>query len=546
MGPYAEAQRADEEEELLPLELTAVGDEAPVEDGGASLRRVLIVEDDIADLSLIRRSLNKGGGRFEVFETSCAETALGILDKFHPDCILLDNLLPSCSGLEFVTRMTERFGRDFAALIMVTGDESQRTGIDAIKGGINEVVSKANLSCLDLGELVVRVLDARRAHQETGRRIYTEKLASLSSLVAGAAHDINNPAAIARLTLSAVTDTLANLDQEPKTFDREEIHRLEELVRAANDALAKIGMVVRGLERQTGTSLGQIHQLTLDQTVRTAAPSITALLSQGKQVVYRLNSPDSVVGDITQLARVVVDLVANALEAVEPGKVVEVTTRSDGELVELVVDDDGPGIDKDDEKVIFEPLYTTRRSRGALGMGLARAAAVVERHGGRMRVLRSPLGGARFEMCIPLFRGDSSPRSSSLIRRSRRVGQRLRVLVIDDDPGIRASYERVLNLQFDVQTVEGASAALALLESERFDVILCDVIMPGVDGVHFAQSLKQKRPEQAEALLFCTGGVLEAEQEKFLSGWSNGYLRKPLSASELTTCLLSFAKARIE
>lgn len=533
-----------------PLELTPV--EEPELSSGRSLAkpRILIVEDDVADLAMVRRALTRGGAvQFELFETSCAETALAVVEGFQPDCILLDNHLPNCSGLEFVSRMNDRYGPDFAAIVMITGDESQRTGIDAMKLGVSDLLSKSEVPAVDLSAFIGRVLEARKRRQAAGRRVYAEKLASLSQLVAGAAHEINNPAAIARLTLSAVGDALENMHESGmSTMDQTQLHRLEELVRAADEALARIGSVVRSLERETGTSLGQIHQLSLDQAVRSAQPTIAQLLEHGKQVSYSLNSSDAFVGDVAQLTRVVVDLVKNGLEAVEAGGTVEVSTSTDGDFVELRVDDDGPGVEKDRQALIFEPLYTNKRARGAgaLGMGLPRASAVVERHGGYMRVQRSPRGGARFEAIIPKFKGDTSPRSSSLLPRSRRTSQDgLRVLVVDDDVGIRASYERVLRLHFEVQTAGSSEQAMALIDQRRYDVILCDVIMPGVDGVGFAQQLRERHPEQAEVLLFCTGGVLEAEQERFLSGWSNGYLRKPLSANELTECLRSFAAARI-
>ncbi|HXS17215.1 MAG TPA: response regulator, partial [Polyangiaceae bacterium] len=226
---------------------------------------------------------------------------------------------------------------------------------------------------------------------------------------------------------------------------------------------------------------------------------------------------------------------------------VEVHCTAHESYVELLVDDDGPGIEPEMRVRVFEPLFTTRQSRGALGMGLARASAVVERHRGTLTVERSPLGGARFAVRIPTQVGEM-PRSSTRAYPLSGSDQapRARILIVDDEPAIRDSYRRVLRNHYEVDVAESSAAAMKLIATNRYDVILCDVIMPGEDGVSFAKLLSHNYPDQAKSLMFCTGGVLEATQERFLSGWSNGYLRKPLSAQELTDCLASFLKERLE
>ncbi len=526
----------------------------------SSVTTILIVEDDKADRRILRRRLERSGQRYVVHEASCAETGLALFSRVEPDCVLLDHHLPNCTGLEFLGRMSERGAPVNSPVIMITGDESQRLGIQAMKLGVAELISKQELDRVDLPGTVEGVIEIRDRNREAARKMYAQKLASLSQLVSGAAHEINNPAAIARLTLSAVSEAMTEREADgQKVVSFHEAERLRALVQAADDALGRIGLVVRELERQTGSALGHIQAVTLDQAVQSARPSIERLITRGHATKFFLDSEIPIVGDAAQLSRAVVDLVDNSLEAIAEDGVVEVRTISHDGFVELLIDDDGPGVEQELRERIFEPLFTTRRGRGALGMGLARASAVVERHGGTLSVERSPLGGARFAIRIPLHVGETLQSSYRYPASSRRQApstiptssptkdfSKARILIVDDEPAIRDSYRRVLRSRYYVDVAANASSAMEMIEQGRYDVILCDVIMPGEDGVSFARVLSDRYPEQAKGLMFCTGGVLEATQERFLSGWTNGYLRKPLSAPELTECLESFLNERLQ
>lgn len=505
---------------------------------------LLVIEDDDADRRALCRLLKKSGGRWVIHEANSAETGLAMIAQMEPDCILLDQHLPHCTGLEFLAQLAAKRSATNTPVLLVTGDQSQHLGVRAMKLGVAEVIPKAQLAQTDLNAVVESALELREKRSEDARRVYAEKLASLSQLVSATAHEINNPAAIARLTLSAVADALRAGPDGQVTMQAEDVTRLQGLIQVADDALGRIALVVRELERQTGSTLGQLHALQLDQAVQAAMPSIEGLMTGGAAVEFLLNAEAALVGDTLQLSRVVVDLVENALEAAPHDGRVVVATRSTRAYAELTVDDDGPGVDPELRDRVFEPLYSTRRERGATGMGLARALAIVQRHGGTLSVGRSPWGGARFTLRLPAAHNQSGPKSShrSVLPPSGEL--KPRVLIVDDEPAILESYRRVLRATYRVEIARDAEEALSLVRAESYDAIICDVIMPGTDGVTFAQRLADEYPEQAAALLFCTGGVLEAEQERFLALWGNGYLRKPLSADELRKCIADFLSER--
>lgn len=530
----------------------AMGNSAQYEDDGdvsggeprPRLTRIAIIDDDSADRKSICRLLSRAPIDYEVHEFSTAESALSYMDEVDVDCILLDVHLPNCSGVDFLDSLASKRGARRPGVLVVSGDDSQRVGVEMIKAGAQEFVQKADLDSVSLCEAIERVVLETRVQRRNERYAFSEKLASLNQLVASAAHEINNPAAIARLTLGAVEDMLkreGNID--PSRV--KEIEKFRDLVGAADEALARIGAVVRDLENQTGSSLGHIHCVSLDQVVRSAMPTVTTLDKGGRKISYSLGSPRTLMGDLPQLARVVFDVVANAVEATGNSGSIQISTIEHATFGELIIDDDGPGIPSSQLESVLEPLFSTRRSRSAIGMGLPRANATIERHGGELEITRSHWGGARIVIKIPFEYSETIPLSTpTSSKRHFTAGSRPRILIVDDEPEIRKSYQRVLNLDCDVDCAQDVREALSLLNVHEYDAILCDVIMPDQDGTHLAKVLLDRMPEQADGLVFCSGGVLHSQQQKFVSNWANGYLRKPLSAEELRTCLLDFIRRR--
>lgn len=514
----------------------------PSESEALAPTRVVIVEDDAVDRKSLRRLLQKAPVDYQVSEFGDAENALSYMAEVDVDCVLLDVHLPLCSGAEFLRRLASRHGAHRPGVLVVSGDDSQRVGIDMIKAGAQEFVQKGELDSVSLCEAIERVVMETRLQRRQEKYAFTEKLASLNQLVASTAHEINNPAAIARLTLGAVEDMLTK-DENKDPARLVELERFKELVSAADDALARIGSVVRELEQQTGSSLGHINQVSLDQIVRSAMPSIDTLPSSQRKIEYDLGAARPLMGDLPQLARVVFDLVSNAVEATDVGGIIRITTIEHESFAELLIGDNGPGIPTEQMESVLEPLFSTRRGRTAIGMGLPRANATVERHGGELEIGRSSLGGTQITIRIPF---KETPASTTRVSRlpSADSRTRARVLVVDDEPEIRKSYQRVLALDCDVDSAQDVVEAMRMVAENQYDAILCDVIMPGHDGTHLARMLLDEAPEQAEGLVFCSGGVLQTKQLNFVSNWSNGYLRKPLSADELRTCLLDFIERR--
>lgn len=507
--------------------------------GRVVVARLLIVDDDSADRAALRRALRRSADRFEVHEASSLEEGLEMFTRIEPDCILLDQHLSPNTGIDFLEWIAARGVVSHTPVIMITTDDSQRLGVDAMRLGVAELIAKRALPDVDLCAMVMALLELRDLRREEARRIYSERLQSLGRLVAQAVHEINNPATIVRLALARVGESIKN-----EQLSLDERLRLLELVGSADHALERIGMVARDLEDKAGLALGRYEQLSFNALLDEARLGIEQSPRRRGRLELEFESARSFPGDKGQLRRALIDLVENAFEAILPYGVVRVSTRADERSTELIVEDDGPGVDGELREAIFEPFFTSHPERGALGMGLSRASAIAERHGGRLSVERSTLGGARFVFRVPLeVRPDVTTPLSVPPPSSGPVG-RPRILIVDDEPQIRDSYRRILRMKFDVDVASSGREAYELICRRNFDLVLCDVVMPEEDGVRFAERLQLEFPGQAAVVLFCTGGVLESEQERFLSSWQNGYLRKPLSAEQLLVAATTFLSSR--
>lgn len=517
---------------------------------------IFIVDDDEVSLGRLRAHFGAALPEVKLVTwPSLAAAGAGLAER-QPECVVVAEHLLDGSGralLEFLTAASEKA----PPLIVATAESERRWAIrslssvaweyDAVSGRADSTPAR------DLIRVVGEMLERRGRRRDEIRRAYAERLGTLRRMFGRAAHEINNPAAIIRLALSAVRDALephaGERERDPsRTLSVDEIARLHELVQSGEDALGRITAGLRELESRAGLALGHQSSVTMNEVARAAEAWARGEPRASRvEILFDYGAEESFFGDREQLLHLVQDLLDNSIEAAGANGRVRVTTGIDAASALVTVEDSGEGVDAELLEDIFEPLFSTRFDRGALGMGLSRVWGIVERHGGTIVVERSTLGGARFVVSLPLDQGVEplSVASSQLVPSSR-TERGERILIVDDEPQIRASYSRVLRRRFEVDVAPSCQAALSLVRERSYALILCDVIMPGEDGVRFAEKLLAEHPEQANALLFCTGGVLEAPQERFLTMWENGFLRKPMSADELLNSVTVFIEAKSE
>jgi signal transduction histidine kinase/CheY-like chemotaxis protein len=367
------------------------------------------------------------------------------------------------------------------------------------------------------------VTELRRAQTQLQQ---ADKLAAMGQLVSGVAHEINNPAAI----ISGFAQTLMLDDLRPEQ---------REIVEMVRDEAMRIGQITTNLlafARMSGPerSLVDVNEL-VRRTFNLRAYHLNTL---NVQVDLELDATEPRVwANVSELQQLLLNLLINAeqaLETFEGPRRISLRTRAESHEVHIACRDSGPGVPAELRSRIFDPFFTTKPEGVGTGLGLSICYGIVKSHGGRIW-LESEVGhGASFEIALPLdLRTAPRPIPGD-------VGDRvpdaepLCVLVVDDEPGIRQATARFLNrCGIQVRAVSDGAEALRALRTREFDVILCDVRMPGMNGRDFLTRLREQAPRLVSTLIFATGDALDVDTAALLSDAGAPSLVKPFDFDAL-------------
>ena len=367
--------------------------------------RVLVVDDEEGFRQTLAKRLEKRGA--VVKQAGEGQAALRSLDLESVDVVLLDVKMPGMDGLSALERIRKQHPN--TEVILVTGQACTQDGVAGIKAGAFDYLSKP----IEIEQLISKIRQAfdklvrqQEQAQEAQFRsrmeqqlVATERLASLGTLAAGVAHEVNNPLAIINQFTGWLIDKVAKDDSmSPQT-------------RAALDmGLGKIEKNIQRAKRITHQLLSFARQNdavikefdlcaiasdVVELTRKTALDrnaTVNCICAEPKIMLW---------SDPYQLRQVVVNMVSNGLQAVEPGGVVNLTVGGDKEHAEVLVKDDGPGIAPENLERIFEPFFTTKPPGQGTGLGLSVSKGIIEKLGGRIEV-ESELGsGALFRVTLP-------------------------------------------------------------------------------------------------------------------------------------------------
>jgi signal transduction histidine kinase/AmiR/NasT family two-component response regulator len=394
---------------------------------------------------------------------------------------------------------------------------------------------------------VYRDLTAQRAFHS--KLLQTEKLAALGQLVSGIAHELSNP-----LTsiLGYAQRILARQDLPGRT---EEVRQISEEAERASSILRQLLLNAREtLPDRRLVSLNQIVQRAMDlQRFSLAAEKIRVQVDLDPALPL-------VQGDPGNLQQVLMNLVGNARQAIEQnGKagVIQLRTKKIGERrVLLEVADNGPGVPQAILARIFDPFFTTKPAGVGTGLGLAIVLSVVREHGGKVNVLSPPRGGAIFQIELPAatetaqdstlaspFPGWKKllPKAEEIVARGKNsapeseLGNGGRVLVVEDEPTVARLIADVLEDEgMRVEILMDGREALERASQQTFDLVICDMKMPGLDGQHFYKSLERSGNPLRKRFLFVTGDVIAAHTREFLDRHHLPHVAKPFRVEELT------------
>jgi len=364
------------------------------------------------------------------------------------------------------------------------------------------------------------------------RHELADRLASLATMAAGIAHELNSPLAVVLAQASYMLDELrrAETTGEPGLRAVVEAMQAQSELESAAHRIARIVTDLQTFAQPAPPLAGEADVgATVDQAVRSTADAlesrarVTARIAQGLRV--RVEEP--------RLAQILVNLLVNAAEAIAPGRAsantVEIAARADGGDVVIELRDTGCGMPEEAVARIFEPFYTTKPDR--TGLGLAICHGIIRSAGGRIEVESRVGEGSTFRITLPaVIRRGSGAAVVSVLASPPARG---RVLAIDDEPMVLQAMKRMLS-RHDMVCLDDARAALALLAGgDQFDVIFCDVIMPHMTGIELYERLLVAKPEAARRIVFLSGGSTHARISDFLAAVPNLIVEKPVSTNVL-------------
>lgn len=373
---------------------------------------------------------------------------------------------------------------------------------------------------------ITKEIALRKALADQREQIFlAEKMSALGELLAGVAHELNNP-------LSVVVGHALMMREE--TSDPEVLRRVEKI----SDAAERCGNIVKSflaMARQQPVRLAAVDlRETLTAAVELLVQSADSL---GAMISLDLSGDvPEIQGDAQQLVQVVFNLVTNAYQAIREsgtGDRITISVRHDRakDMVELCVADNGPGIPKKIRGRIFDPLFTTKDVGKGTGIGLAFCHRVITAHAGQIW-LASGDGGASFAIRLPVAR---SPQSEADDATGEDVSiVKGRVLVVDDEPEVADLIQEILAREgFVVDSADSGEAALSLMRGYGYTLILTDLNMPGMGGRGLYDTVVREMPAFAERMGFVTGDTMSPQVRAFLDSSQRHYLEKPIVPHEL-------------
>ncbi len=373
------------------------------------------------------------------------------------------------------------------------------------------------------------ITEKKRSAEELARQreaLYQrEKLAALGSLLAGVAHELNNP-------LAVVVARAVLLEEQGDASARV----MASKIRVAAERCARIVRTFLGMARQQPPERGPVAF----NDVVSAAMDMTAyaMRTNGVEVVLDLaDDLPPILADADQLHQVLLNLLINAQQALQDQPVprrIHLRTCHDpaADRIRVMVSDNGPGIPPSLRARVFEPYFTTKPTGIGTGVGLAVSLGIVEAHGGELTVECGSDGGAVFKMALPV--GDASAGGIHALPLHKPSAIRRKILIVDDETEIRDTLAQILTgVQHRVVAVRSAYEALQRMEKEEYDVILTDMRMPDLDGRALYREIEKRWPLQAERVVFVTGDTLSAVLHQFVSESGRPVIEKPFLPSDV-------------
>lgn len=423
-------------------------------------------------------------------------------------------------------------------LALARADEIIRTGEDRMPNEYRVLVDPGRtveIKSVPLeweGETAVFVVarDVTERKAIEARLVEADRLAALGTLAAAVAHEINNPLTYAQLTVQRISRALAH------GITPERIAQMREQLRDIEHGVSRIASITAGLRSFARTDDAVPGAVELVPVVERALKMVDSDLRHRAQLVKWLGPVPPVTGTVGKLEQVIVNVLLNAIQSLPaspsvPGTIEVTIAPRDGKFIALRIRDSGRGISPDIRARIFEPFFTTRPVGESMGLGLAVAKTIIDSFGGEISIDSIEGAGTTVTIALPIH--NATPAAPPEEPAHAASESRQRVLVIDDEPMVRNVLAKLLADTHAVTVAASGADGLALLETMLFDVIICDVMMPGMNGREVHRRVAQAHPGMERRMVFISGGAFAPELEQFLDSTPNPKLAKPFRLDDV-------------
>jgi two-component system cell cycle sensor histidine kinase/response regulator CckA len=384
--------------------------------------------------------------------------------------------------------------------------------------------------------VVASVRDVTEANLAEQQNVQKEKFAAMGQMMAGAAHELNNPLT-AILGVSDLLRERATDDTSKRQIDLV----LQQARRAAGIVQNLLAFSRPAMQGRMKLRLGEV----LRDVLRAQRAALTA-----KNISVKFDPPGEVLpveGDRRLLSQIFSNLVINSEQAISSAHdrgEIEVSVRDLEGRVCVTIADDGPGIPPENISKIFDPFFTTKRPGGGSGLGLTICMAVVKDHGGTIEVSSEPAVGTSFRVFLPSVL-DRTKIAEPVLRTAKatpagsEILEGRTVLIVDDEESIREIVREGLSARgMKVHTVGSSEEAMTYLEANPCDVVICDYNLPGMSGeIVFERFTSDRRAAQLSRFVFMTGDLVDSENFDRLRRKRASVLQKPFHIGALATLL---------
>jgi PAS domain S-box-containing protein len=402
---------------------------------------------------------------------------------------------------------------------------------------------------VEIGGLPTVVASGRDVTERKRMRaklLVSDRMASLGTLAAGIAHEINNPLAYVTGNLEAMAEAL-DATHAPTPAERNE---LAAAVHDARDGAERVRKIVHGLRSFSRSEDAEQRVQLAVPGVLEAAIRMTSNEVRHRAVLVRELAPvPRVVADDGRLTQVFVNLMINAAHAIPEGRsahnriTVRTLTDPQGRAV-VEIEDTGKGIAPEVQSRVFDPFFTTKDVGEGTGLGLSICHGIISGLGGQITIESAPERGTVVRVVLPAAPEAvvAAPAPAPDVPADPDGQRRPRVMLVDDEPLVAYTMERLLRRDCDITVALCGEDAIAHIASGvRFDAIVSDVMMPNMTGIELIEELQRLAPDQARRLVFLSGGAFTAQTREQLDKLGTLQLEKPITAKELRACVMRVA-----